>query len=427
MKVFPSPMNDKKTINNNILEKISFIEQVNNSYYSPREIGYRTPKGLDEQEMLSLIQSIRHSKAELLYFLQDQEGKVFRYCKFPRLEKMLHEIDIQRAAWQQRDATDSVLSQLFFNNLIDEAYYSSWIEGARTTHQKAKELMLGKISPQDRSERMVLNNFKTLEFLLKNLEKPLSHEFVCDLHRLVVDRTLDPEDEACAGKYREDQNYVQNAQGEIIYTPPSPEKVHEMMDRFCAWSNVDDAESFFLHPVLKAASMHFYFVHVHPFVDGNGRTARALMYYYLLKHGYEFMKFFSISKAIAADKKNYYQALKNVQDNECDLTYFFMHAVKMVLEAISTVEAQKQNENSLVGWLETVKSQGIVLNSRQEKLFRFHFREGVFPVTIKKYVKMTKVVYQTGRSDLLDLTDKGLLQMSKKGKEFVFEMAQKKK
>lgn len=412
---------DKENNIDNDLKRFIFIETMNDHYYSPPEIKYRTTNEFKDEKLLEFILALRAKRLEALYTLSDQQGRSFQYWSTPRIEKMLHEIDIQRAQWQEVQ-NPSVLGDLLLRNLIDEAYYSSWIEGAKTTHKRAREMIHNHEKPKDRSERMVLNNFRTMEFLLKNLQRPLDHEFVCELHKIVTEATLDPEDEPFSGRYRNDQVVVwDEAKQKVDYTAPPASEVPKRMQDLYNWSNLEGVEFLFLHPVIKASIIHFYTVYVHPFFDGNGRTARALMYYYLLKHDYDFMKFFSISKAIAANRKSYYQAILNVEAYDSDLTYFLLYSVKMVLEAISVVASEKRNEETLADWLDKIKSQNIILNPRQEKLFQLHFRNKLLPITIKKYLKIMKVVYETGRSDLTDLCDKGLLQMSKKGKEFVFD------
>ncbi len=270
---------------------------------------------------------------------------------------------------------------------------------------------------------MCLNNFRTMEFILKNLDRKLDEAFVCEIHRITTEKTLDPKDEPYSGRYRDDQIFVvDEAKQRIDYTPPPATTVGGMMQDLYNWVNLDEIDLFFLHPVVKASILHFYTVYVHPFFDGNGRTARALMYHYLLKHGYDFMKFFSISKSIAAKRSSYYQSILNVEHCDSDLTYFLLFSTQMLLEAITTVETEKKTEESLADWLAKLNTSGVSLSSRQERLFKIHFRQGVFPVTIKKYQKLNRVVYETARTDLMDLCDKGLVQMKKEGRQFLFLM-----
>lgn len=406
---------------NKELQRAMFIQSMNDRYLSPKEIEYRIPENFKGEQLLNTILALRAHKSDVVYGLFDQTEEVFSYWKTPPIEKMLHSIDIQKSRWQETKSS-SFLSEVLTRSLIDEAFYSSRIEGAKTTRSRAEDLVRQEKTPQDKSEQMCLNNFRTMEFILKNLNRALDEEFVCEIHRITTEKTLEPRDEEFSGKYRNEQNYVVDEFDRVTYTPPAAAVVKEMMQRLYDWVNFEAMDSFFLHPVLKASIIHFYLVYVHPFFDGNGRTARALMYHYLLKNGYDFMRFFSISKSIASKRKDYYQAILQVEKCDSDLTYFLLFSTQMILEAITTVEVEKQSEESLADWLTKLREAKISLNPRQEKLFKLHFRRGILPITIKKYQKITRVVYQTARTDLLALCDKGLLEIQKKGREFMFIM-----
>src|SRR3989338_7144077 len=399
-----------------------FIEVMNKFYYSPKEIEYRIPEIFKGEKMLELVLAIRKQKTEKIFALTDQNGDLFRYWKTPKLDKILHEIDVQQSKWREKETNSIVWKELLTNNLIDEAFYSSWIEGAKTTRIRVEELTRANSKPKDRSEQMCFNNWEALKFILKNLERPLSKDFLCDLHYIVTKATLYPEDQPFAGKYRNDSVEIVDVKQTVDYTPPPYTQVPDMMERLFSWVNWEGPDSFFVHPVLKASIIHFYTVYVHPFFDGNGRTARALMYYYLLKHGYQFMQYFSVSKAIANNRNSYYQAILNVEKYGSDLTYFLLHSAQMILNAISIVEKERKIEDSFIDWIAQLNQKDIFLNKRQKKLFQQHFRSKLFPITIKKYKKMFKVVYETARSDLMLLVKKNLLKMTKEGKEFVFDL-----
>jgi len=402
------------------IKLISFVEAMNTYYYSPKEIEYRIPETLKKSKIVKLIKSIRESKCEPLYILRDQDDNPFKYWITPKIHKLLHDIDTNKPRYEKSENIRQILNELLIQNLIDEAFYSSAIEGALTTRKRACELQAGS-PPTNRSEQMCLNNYHTMEFILKNLKRPIDEQFIFELHKIVTEKTLDEKDEPFAGTYRNDFVEVKNSSNDkIIYTPPDAVQVPKMMNSLYYWINLDE-DPFFLHPVLKASIIHFYTVYVHPFFDGNGRTARALMYYYLLKHGYEFMKYFSISKAITENKKSkYYKAIKDVEDHDSDLTYFLLYSSQMVLNAISTVSKEKDREESIRDWLKKIQNKGIILNSRQQRLFKLNLKSPLFPITIKKYKKIFKVVYETARSDLFDLTDKELLKKEKKGKKYIF-------
>src|SRR5690606_32474498 len=141
------------------------------------------------------------------------------------------------------------------------------------------------------------NNFLAMQFIRDNIDTPLTSDFILELHRLVTDKTL--ENPKLAGQFRgiEDKVFVTNQQDEILHQPPSSLELPERIKRLCDFANLDDHPQF-IHPVIKAILLHFMLAYEHPFVDGNGRTARALFYWSMAKQKYWIMEFISISNII---------------------------------------------------------------------------------------------------------------------------------
>jgi Fic family protein len=122
---------------------------------------------------------------------------------------------------------------------------------------------------------------------------------------------------AAAGEYRRIQNYVANSiTKEIIYTPPSPQDVPPMMAEFVSWLNSEQG----VHPILAAGIAQFQLVHIHPFLDGNGRTARLLSMLCLYRKGYDFKRLFTLSEYYDRDRTSYYQAIQSVRQRNLDLS-----------------------------------------------------------------------------------------------------------
>ncbi len=397
--------------------KFLFIEDCNKRYLTPEEIRYRVPEGMDADEVIDIVEGIRRQKSESLFVLTNLTGEPFRYWATSTIARILHEIDVEGADSKWEAMPQPISGELALEAIIDEALYSSMIEGARTTRKRAEEMVRRHVSPRDRSERMTLNNFHALEFIRKNLGRDVSKAFVNELHAILVDGTLEPEDEAYAGMYRPDQRYVQDSsRGEIVYAPPPPDQLEGPMQKLYDWINFESADFVYLHPVVKASIIHFYTVYIHPYVDGNGRVARALMYHYLLKKGYGFFQYFSISKAIKAKRTPYYDAIKNVEDDGTDLTYFVFYSVHMVRDAIDIVEREFGREQVIKKYLEGHAE----LNDRQRRFIKVHLKRGGEPTTIKKYQKRFNVVYETARKDLMDLEKRGLVEKTMKGRQQLF-------
>lgn len=398
-----------------LLKKFLFIEKCNELYLAPQEIRYRVPQGMDADELLSIIEGMRDKKAETVLGLANAEGQRYRYWETPTIKRILHEIDLKGYDTKWSQIQQQLFKELIVNAVIDEALYSSMIEGARTTRKKAEEMIRKGVSPRDRSEQMTLNNYRALQFIQKHLDQPASKELLNELHAILVENTLDSEDAAYAGDYRQDQRYVLH-RNETVHVPPPPKQLNVLMESLYRWINFEAADFVYLHPVVKAAIIHFFFVYVHPYVDGNGRVARALMYYYLLKKGYGFFQFFSISKAISAKRSEYYAAIKNVEESRVDLTGFVLFSVHMVKEAIETVEMEWERSHLFTQIVEVRPD----LNERQQRFLKTMLKGNGIPMTIRKYQKTFDVVYETARRDLMGLAEKDIVEISRKGRQQYF-------
>lgn len=143
-----------------------------------------------------------------------------------------------------------------------------------------------KISPKDKSQRMILNNYNTINFIREHAKESLTPAFIMQVHGMMAENALDIPD--AAGRLRrDDKNIVvgNGITGEIVHTPPAAECLSEFLNSLCAFFNNENTE-IFIHPIIKAITIHFLVGYYHPFADGNGRTARALFYWYMMKSNY---------------------------------------------------------------------------------------------------------------------------------------------
>lgn len=394
------------------------LKQYTENYFNKVEVGYRLPPELKLEEFWEKLLAYRKQNAKVVP-LKDQKENNFWYVMPNSLFKKLHEIDSYGRDSLYSMVKKEIENELIRESLIEEAFYSSVIEGAFSTLKRARELVAKKDTPKNNSEQMILNNFNSMRFILENQQREFSHELILELHKITTDKTL--EDQHYAGRYRDDWVYITDTQGQIVYTPPAADKIPEAMQRLIDWIRIEKEEEF-IHPIIKAAILHFYFVYLHPFFDGNGRTARALFYFYLIKNQYDFFKYFSISAIVNKNRGKYYKAIKDVEDYDSDLTYFLVYMVEAILRAIAEVKSKIAEHYQRDFYLARIREEKVPLNSRQEKLMRKVFLWKEKEIEIKKYQEVFGVVYQTARADLLDLVEKNLLKKTKKGKKFVFTL-----
>jgi len=251
-------------------------------------------------------------------------------------------------------------------------------------------------------EKELLNYKKAMDFISRYLGKddPITEGLVRELHKLTVQSVRGGQ--ADPGNYRKIQNFVVNSRTrEVIYTPPSPLEVPHRMREFVNWLNQDQETS----PILAAGIAQFQFVHIHPFIDGNGRTARLLSTLVLYKTGYDFKKLFSISEYYDRDRPAYYKAIQTVRQNNMDMTSWLEYFVEGL--RLQMAEIQKQGEQLIKNDAQLQNIKKIGLNARQEKAVKYLLKNGA--ITVNEYQEVTSCIRRTAQRDLEDLLEKEIL------------------
>jgi Fic family protein len=306
-------------------------------YLTKKELMYRLPPRVPISEFWPELQKARRSKKVELP-LVDKDKHYMWLCKLPFLEEKLNEIDKKVKQDIYNHMPDKMKDTIAFEALVDEAYNSSVMEGAYSTRQRSKEMIMKKEIPANMSEQMISNIHEALGFTLENIHKPINEDILLAIYRLVTKNTLDKEDQI--KKYRNDAVFIFDPNlGESIYEAPDYRMVQPLMDLLFDFINKDDG----LHPIIKSAIIHFYVVYIHPFFDGNGRTARCLAYMYLLQKEYDAFKFFSLSSLVMEESNKYYKAIKDVEENEFDITYFVMFYNETILKSVNNILSRLNN------------------------------------------------------------------------------------
>ena len=308
------------------------------------------------------------------------------------------------------------------NSLMEEAINSSQLEGAATTRQVAKEMIRKNRAPRNRSEQMIFNNYYAMQFVREHKDEKLTRPMIYELHRIVTEKTFDePQD---AGKLRKSNDvHVVDTQGTVLHKPPKAEELKNRLKVLCDFANKDNPRAF-VHPVIKGILLHFMLAYDHPFVDGNGRTARALFYWYMARKEYWLIEFISISQILKKAQAQYARSFLFTETDENDTTYFIIHQLEVILQAIEELhiylarKIQELKSASLL--LEKTKLEG-VLNQRQLAVLEHALKNTNAIYSIKEHQNIHGVTYQTARMDLLTLSDKlKLLQKLKDGQQFIF-------
>lgn len=323
------------------------------------------------------------------------------------VRKDIHEIITHVTNW------DDQVHEL----LIDEAHNSSVIEGAVSTRKRTAEMLKKNQEPRNLSERMIFNSYSAMMHILENIEKPLNEDALIQLHKIITEDTLKQED--MTDRYRNDDVEVMDpSTNRVIYHAPDANNVQWMMNDLFAFVQAPTPE---IHPIIKACIIHFYIVYVHPFFDGNGRTARAFTVMYLLKMGFQFFKYLSISTAISKKKDAYYKAIEDCEKNPTDVTYFIMNQLELMFARYTELLKQLQQEVGKVIFNEWLLENDLMLSKRQHKEIKLLSKKDKNIVTIEEYKDRHKVVYETARSDLMELESLGIFEKIKVSRKFVYK------
>ena len=262
-----------------------------------------------------------------------------------------------------------------------------------------------------------------MHLIKEKANEELSIELILDLHRRLSEDTLD--DPGAVGRFRNDKEevrvYDNMAIGEIVlHTPPPAEQLKERMQALCDFAN-GITPSFYIHPVIRSILLHFWLGYDHPFIDGNGRCARALFYWSMLRQKYWLCEYLSISQILRKAPSKYARSFLYSESDDNDLTYFILYNLSVLVRAIDELHAfitARSSELRKVDHL--LRGTTYNLNHRQIDLLQHALRHQDAIYTIKGHQRANNIVYQTARTDLLGLERLKLLEKKQRGKELVF-------
>ena len=310
-------------------------------------------------------------------------------------------------------------TKYIISSLIEESISSSQIEGANTTRKKAKEMIQLEKKPKNKSELMIMNNFITMKYIVQNKEKELTLENILYVHKLITNGTLDSSSEEGCFRENDDVHVVDYTKGEIVHTPPLKKDLESLIDKLCEFFNSDTKD--FIHPIIKGCIVHFMIGWIHPFTDGNGRTARALFYWYMLKKGYWLTEYLSISRIIQDTKNQYEKAYLYTESDNNDLSYFITYHIKTMVKAYDALKVYINRKQKEV--IQAAKFMKIPeINERTAQLLKLLNDDGDRVLNTKEVEARFNISSFTARSDLKSLVELGFIdtiQVNKKKRNYI--------
>lgn len=383
------------------------------------------PSDITHEEWWLLVKLARQPLQRVIP-LTDPLGNAFVYGVPDIVARRLHYVD-QRCSGEVAmpevvTADDQARRHYLVNSLMEEAIRSSQLEGATTTRKVAKEMLRTGREPRDRSERMILNNYRALQYMRDQMDDRLTPGTVMELQRILTDGTL--EDPSAAGRLqRPDEvrvSVVDSIDGSVMHDPPPAEQLPERLQRMCAFANEADSPDRFIHPVVRAILLHFWLAYDHPFEDGNGRTARALFYWYMRTRKYWLVEYLSISRILRDAPARYSRSFLFTETDERDTTYFIVYQLEAIQRAVEQLHRYLRKQINDVREVERLLRGSDHFNHRQLALLGNAVRTPDARYSFQAHAASHGVTHETARNDLIPLVEMGLLDRRRQGRRYLF-------
>lgn len=385
----------------------NLISSINSRYLYWSDVKYRVPSSMTGVELWSKVKAVRNL-TDVKIWTQDN----IHFSLTNKMQKLCHEFDMNfggSGGTSDIFPDDKTTRELYLiSSIMEEAIASSQMEGAVTTREAAKEMLRKKISPKDKSQRMILNNYNTINFIRDHANERLTPAWVMQIHAMMTENALDVPD--AAGRLRRDDEKIvvgNPITGEIVHTPPTAECLNDFLNQLCAFFNNENSR-IFLHPIIKAITIHFLVGYYHPFADGNGRTARALFYWYMMKSNYRLVQYLSISRIIKGSKSSYEKAFLYSEADGNDIGYFIQYNLDVLLKSFDALNQYIKRKNNEKKKADKLLHLGNI-TGRQSQILRMYIDNPDTVLVSTDIVGKFGVTPNTAKSDLRKLTGKGYL------------------
>lgn len=378
--------------------------------YAPiDDIKYRLERlGIKNEEWPELKKKIQllRKLGSIPLFLNSLEKKFWFFPSDSLIKKITTIESFGNKLFDKIENQKTFKEEFLTNAAIEEAITSAIYEGANSTRSQAKALIASGEKPKSKDEWMLINNYSTLKWIKDNTAQALDKEVILKIHGMATHNTLEGDDVNFSGKFRNDVVFVGNHQG-IDYR-----KIEIALDEVIKLTTVNPR---YLHGLTKGILLHYFLAYIHPFFDGNGRTARTLFYFKAMKNDLRFIELLSISAHLKEHGKKYEKAYNLVVEYDFDVTYFVDFCLDSLIAALEKVE---NKVNYLVKIGDLLEPLG--LNAGQTALLQRMALNKHSAISIEEHAINLKKSREIARQDLKDLLSKKLLREEKKGKKFVY-------
>jgi Fic family protein len=391
----------------------------------------RWPKDMNASLMWSLVKMMRSSELSPLL----QIGEPSKMCSFKLTSSTQRAISLTDQKTTHAQLT-SMLEKIGENAHIeflvnglteDEAISSSQLEGAVTTTKVAKELLRSKAKGKTIGEKMIVGNMKMMDFIWEKRKEELSLKFIADLHEVGTEGIDDDNYKPAIFRFTDDV-VVEDNERNIIYQPPPCHGLESRLKKIIDWVNEkhhEHMDNTYIHPLIKAITLHFCIGFEHPFYDGNGRVARALFYWCMFKHGFSGFRYMPISYLLKQAPAKYAKSYLYTETDDFDLTYFIDYQCGIITRAIYEFElVYAKTRIKVLEFDKFLVESGLYKKlSEKEKILVQVAKSGVATTfTAQDVAKNLSCSQNTALTALKNLTDLKIFMMSKLGRNYIFKM-----
>ena len=383
----------------------SLFQKINSDYLYWDKVKYLATGRTDKNLLWQAVKIQRQINAQTIKF-----GKyVFHFTITKNMLALLHDFDMNLGG---NLGTKSIIpttdkNYYLISSIMEEAIASSQMEGASTTRRIAKDMLRKQLKPINKSQQMIVNNYETINKISRQKQSEFTIENLLDIHHSIVNKTLDNHEDEGVFRKTDDIYVVDGVTGFVAHTPPSYSEIDKMIEDLCVFAN-NDSDDNFIHPIIKGIIIHFVLAFIHPFVDGNGRTARSLFYWYMIKKGYWLTEYLSISRIIYTNKTAYEKAFLYTENDGNDISYFIQYHLDVMKKAFE--DLRKYLQRKIDEQQNILRFSGVSdVNERQRYVLRTISESKRTLFTPKELATQFDVSTKTARTDLQSLVEKGFL------------------
>jgi len=379
---------------------------------------YRIDKGDNAKIAWWATKLARVLKMKFLEY-KDKNNQVFSFCIPNILQAKLYKISNFSSTGIVPDK--DIRNRYLISSLVmEEAISSAQLEGASTTRRVAKEMLSTGRKPKNEDELMILNNYFLMQEVKYTKNEELTIGLILEYHKIATRE--DNTNGNVAGEFRKNNEiFIADSYDVVVHEPPCHKEIEERLINICEFANKEHSGedgSIFIHPIVKAIILHFMIGYEHPFSDGNGRTARAIFYWYMLKNGFDFIEYVAISKFLKQAPTKYGKSFLYSETDENDLTYFIFYQVDIIIRAIDELLnylEEKSREFEEVTELLSNSKIGNNLNFIQKDIVKKAIKNPGRIFTSKEIVSDYDKTANTARKYLNELVEYKILAIIKNG------------